>query len=566
MNDRFVEDVKSRIDIVDIVRRYAELKKTGKNYMCCSPFRKERTPSFCVSPDKQFWYDFGTSEGGDVISFLERIENISFLESVEMLADMAGMEMPKEMTHTASNREQKKDIFALHKKANEYFQAQLSKTESAQLYLSKRGITDDLIEQWGLGYGGEKENGLTQFLLNEGFSADLIAQSGVAFERDFGNQTMKDRFLNRIIIPVHEPRNGDIIAFTGRDIGGKSPAKYINSPENPVYKKSSTLFGLYQARSAIREQDKIVFVEGNFDVISVHKAGIAYAVATCGTSLTDDHLRITKRMTQNVYLAFDSDIAGKKATLRALEMCLQIDIYPFIIDIQGVKDLDDLVQTNPESIHSLLKNAPVALSFLLDRFAHKYLNGSMEGKQLFLDSFFEYMALIRRPLVLDEMIESVAQKMKKPRLLIEQEFQRFLMKNSTVKVSRKEPEIKKTVFTLSQAFLGFLMAHWDFFGSRVNEKIQELFDESEALLFQKIRQGDSLQPQEEHRLHAFQLSQELLYAHDVSSERLKQDFGAFIERLKQPKQRKQETNDQLKQFYALQNQTITPASTTENLL
>jgi DNA primase len=541
MDDRFIEDLKNRVDIVDIARKYMELKKSGKNFMGRSPFRNERTPSFCVSPDKQFWYDFGASEGGDVISFLERIENIDFPEAVEILADMVGVEVPKSKAKTGPTKEQKKDIYALHAKAVEYFTDQLNKNKKAKDYLANRNISDSVISDWSLGYGGDSVDGLTKFLLQAGFSRADIAQSGVAFEVEFGAQTMKDRFAKRVMIPVHDAR-GDIIAFTGREIYGEKVAKYINSPENPVYRKSSTLFGLYQARKAIREQDFALLVEGNFDVISAQNAGFINTVATCGTSLTEDHLRILKRSTQNIYLAFDSDIAGKKATLKAVEMCLMMELSPFIVDIVGAKDLDELAQENPGELKKVVQNAHNALIFLLEKFSLKFLNGAIEGEKKFLDSFFYFVRLVPRPIEVDDLLTKISTKLNRHKSLIEDEFQKYCQNNKRI-VKEKVDETQSQRFTREQSFVGFLSAHWDVFGPKLNEKILELFhDQAAEILSKKIRE-QPLSVDEQKVLISWELHQEMLYGDRNDPETLGRDFQVFVTKLKEEMIKKQRLQD-----------------------
>ncbi len=534
MNDRFLEDLKNRIDIVEVIRKYAELKKSGKNYMGRSPFRNERTPSFCVSPDKQFWYDFGTSEGGDVISFLERIESLSFPEAVEHLADMAGVELPKEsFQKSGPSKEVKKDIFMLHQKAARFFQEQLEKNKEAQKYLKERGISDEVCKEWRLGYGGDIADGLTKYLLQSGFAQKQISESGVAFEREFGAKTMRDRFLRRLMIPICEPKEGKIVAFTGRDLSGeKKVAKYINSPENPVYHKSSTLFGFDRARKVIREKDAVILVEGNFDVISAHTAGFRNTVATCGTSLTEDHLRILKRLTKNFYLAFDTDVAGKKATLRAVEMVLKMELNPFIIEVKGKKDLDELAQENPKELQKVVKNAHNAVLFLLEKFTLKNLDGSIEGEKKFLDSMFYFLKLVSRPVEVDEMINTMALRLNRAKSIIEEEFQRYKAKHIQP-VQRRHEKVSRQKFSREEAFVGFLCANWDFFGGKLNDKILDLVSgECKDLLERKFQQKD-FTSEEQKKLLGWQLHQELLYGDTPSPDILKRDFLTFTKQLEQ---------------------------------
>ncbi len=556
MNDRFLEDLKNRIDIVEIVRKYAELKKSGKNYMCRSPFRNERTPSFCVSPDKQFWYDFGTSEGGDVISFLEKIENFSFTEAVEHLADMAGMEVPQKLDKKTISREKKASIYDLHRQAALFFGKELQKNTQAQTYLKNRGISMKTMVEWQLGYGGDQLDGLTKFLLNKGFSPEKIAESGVAFERDFGNKTMMDRFRKRLIIPIFEARNGEIIAFTGRDLSGeKKVAKYVNSPENPVYHKSSTLFGLHRAKKKIREKDAVILVEGNFDVISMHAVGLTNCVATCGTSLTEDHLRVLRRMTKNIILAFDSDLAGKKATLRAVEMCLKMELNPRIVEIVGGKDLDEMLQKDENSAKLAVRNAQKALDFLFDKFGKKNLDGSIDGETKFLDSFFFFLKLVKRPIEVDDFIDKISRKLNRSRVIIEQEFQRYLTKNKKPERIKNTREKKKKI-SREEGFAGFIGAFpkisRKIVGNKVEKFLQYFSEEKSREILRKFLLAEEMSAEEKLEFNSWVLAQENLYGEMFSVENQKKEFKRFFEKLKQKKQKKSKARNDLERFYATQ--------------
>ena len=539
MNDRFLEDLKNRTDIVELVRKYAELKKAGKNYMCRSPFRNERTPSFCVSADKQFWYDFGTSEGGDAISFLEKIENISFREAVEMLADIAGVEIPQTFGKgEVVSKEEKKDIFALHERANFYFARELQNTKKAAEYLASRGISEEVIKDWGLGYGGDTEDGLTKFLLSEGFSESKIAESGVAFEREFGDKKMRDRFFGRLMIPIRESREGKIIAFTGRDLSGKKDvAKYVNSPENPVYHKSATLFGLERARKVIREKDFAILVEGNFDVISAHSGGFCNTVATCGTSLTEDHLRLIKRLTKNVYLAFDNDIAGKKATLRAVEMTLKMELSPFVIEIPEGKDLDELVRKNASMLQKVVEGAQNALLFLCDKFAAKYLTGSIEGEKKFLDALFYFLRFVFRPVERDELLGRMAKKINRAKGIVEEEYRKYAASNRSVEKPETREEGKGQKLTREECFVGFLSAYWDFFADKISENVLDLFSGLPKELLEKKLIAEALTEEEQKILLSWELFEGNLYGEDISDDILERDMKSFIDNLKKGKEK-----------------------------
>ncbi len=535
MNDKVVEDIKNRVDLIEIVRKYATIKKSGKNYSCKSPFRNERTPSFSISPEKQVWYDFGASEGGDVISFVEKIENCSFLEAVEHLADISGTELPKNFGEGAGvSKQEKKDIFSLHKVAAEFFADTLQKNKIALKYCKDRHISESMIKDWNLGYGGSVKNGLTQHLLKKGFAQDLIAQSGVAFQRDFGDKQMMDRFYERLIIPVCEPRNGEIIAFTGRilSIGNKKIAKYVNSPENPVYHKSSTLFGLDKARGNIRAKDAVILVEGNFDVVFAHDRGFSNVIATCGTALTDGHLRILKRLTKNIYLAFDADLAGKKATLKSTEMLLKMELNPYIVEVEGAKDFGEFLENkeNATVLQKILKKPVSAMDFFFEKFANKNLNGTVEGEKKFLDSFFYFLGLALRPIEVDDYLNRLATKLNRSKSIIEAEFTKF-KSQKTVYTKEKYVEATKIGFSRQEHFLGFLSANFEVFKpilEKQQEKLSNLFSEESPLqiLIKKILDTE-LTDQEQQKLLGWEMFGRSLTERS-DEEFLKTEFNAFV--------------------------------------
>lgn len=580
MNDRFVEDVKSRVDLVEIVRKYAEVKKVGKNFSCKSPFRNERTPSFSISPEKQMWYDFGASEGGDAISFIEKIENCSFREAVEILADMAGVSIPKDFgADKGPSKAEKQDLVTLHQKAAEFFATIWQKSKKAQAYTESRGLTKDIVERWQLGYGGEAKDGLTKHLLKAGFKEALIAQSGVAFERSFGDQAMMDRFWGRIMIPICEPRNGDIIAFSGRDILEREKVgKYVNSPENPLYHKSSTLFGLDRARQSIKDQDAVILVEGNLDVIFAHERGFHNTVATCGTALTDDHLRTLRRFTSNFYLAFDNDLAGKKATLKSVEMCLQMELNPYVLSLDNlsdsapppssspqqeggktqVKDFGDFLvdEKNTTTLQKMIKAAPPALDFFLERFAQKIgvsrpgpdpgsSQSNIEGEKKFLDSFFFFLKLVSRPIEVDEYLGRVAAKLNRSPQIIRDEFERFTANQSNYTKAKFVPETQVR-FSREQNFVGFVYAFWTELEGALAPKAEELEallgePEPRNLLSKKLR-GEDLTIDEKTQATAWELWQENLFegaAPDL--ETLKTSLQQYVQILKMEAQKRERT-------------------------
>lgn len=554
MNDRFLEDLKDRLDIRDIVGRYTTLKRSGKNWMGKSPFRRERTPSFSVSPDRNLWYDFGASEGGDMIRFIEKVENMSFNEAVEFLAQIAGVDVPQSFGADPKTKEKKSDLYELHQAAADFFAQQLQTHKTASEYLIKtRAFSSETIATWQLGYGGDQADGLTQYLLKKEFKHHQITESGVAFDRNFGDKTMKDRFGQRVMIPIREPKNGKIIAFSGRTLSSeKKIAKYVNSPENPVYHKSATLFGLYEAKQAIRKRDNIIIVEGNFDVVAAHAAGITHTVATCGTSLTEEHLRIIKRFTKNVTLAFDNDDAGKKATLRATEMLLQAKLNPFILPIRtDVKDIDEALSKNKEEVITAAKDPVPALRFFLDKFAEKLLGQGIEGRKKFLDSYFYFLRLLERPIEIDFYIEEMAKLIMRPKSLIEAEFKKFAAKKVRYQKPKFVQETVRKKITREESLVGFACLFWEKIAPEISEKICNLLkeDQPKSFLRRKI-DGVALTADENTELSSWEIYIGEFYNDMTDQKKINADLKAFILTLNTKKNTRDKSNEELNQFHS----------------
>lgn len=286
-----VAQIKDRLDIVDVVSKYVILKKSGGNYWGCCPFHNEKTPSFSVSPAKQIYKCFGCGEGGDVLSFLMKINNQSFAEVVKEQAEILGIELPNNFDKSKDNKDIKEQIYSCMKDAAEFYKKTLleNKTSEAYQYLANRGITDENIETYRLGFAPNAYDALQKFLKVK-HNEEIQEKAGLIIKRENGNGFI-DRFRNRITIPIFDEK-GNIVAFGARAIEAGQNPKYLNSPETLVYNKSHVLYGLYHAKEAIKEKDSIVIMEGYFDVISAQVNGVKNAVGACGTALTDSHVKL----------------------------------------------------------------------------------------------------------------------------------------------------------------------------------------------------------------------------------------------------------------------------------
>ncbi|BCB25587.1 DNA primase [Sulfurimicrobium lacus] len=312
----FIQDLLNRLDVVDVVERYVPLKKAGANYMACCPFHNEKSPSFSVSPTKQFYHCFGCGAHGTAISFVMEYQGLGFIEAVEELARSAGMTVPQEAGGEKSRPSQSTELAELMLQATRYYREQLKRAPQAIEYLKQRGLSGEIAARFGVGYAPAAWQNLVEIFHD--YTSKTLVQAGLVIEGENGKRY--DRFRDRIMFPILNQR-GTVIGFGGRVLGQGEP-KYLNSPETPLFEKGQELYGLYQARKAIREAGRVLVVEGYMDVVALAQHGIEYAVATLGTATTPTHVQKLLRQSDSVVFCFDGDTAGRKAAWRALENSL----------------------------------------------------------------------------------------------------------------------------------------------------------------------------------------------------------------------------------------------------
>lgn len=340
--DDLVEEVRMRNDIVDVVGSYVRLQKKGNTYFGLCPFHNEKTGSFSVSPHKQMFYCFGCGAGGNVFTFLMKYENFTFSESMQVLADRVGIDLPKQELSAAQKREadRRVQLLEIQKEAAKYFYMLLRnpRGERALQYFKDRGLSDETIQKFGLGYSDQYSDDLYKYLRKKGYQDELLKDSGlVTIDEVRGGH---DKFWNRAMFPIMDAHS-KVIGFGGRVMGEGEP-KYLNSPETKIFDKSRNLYGLFLARSSRR--DYFLLCEGYMDVISLHQAGFDNAVASLGTALTSGHANLLKRFTKNVYLTYDSDGAGVKAALRAIPILKEVGITTKVVNMRPHKDPDEFIK------------------------------------------------------------------------------------------------------------------------------------------------------------------------------------------------------------------------------
>lgn len=356
--------IKDRIDIVQFIQEYIPLKKSGANWKANCPFHQEKSPSFMVHPEKQIWHCFGCGKGGDVFSFLQEMEGLGFAEALKLLADRAGVKLDRfisEIKQSERNR-----LLEIVKKAAYFFHHFLVDIPGSTLardYLKKRGLKESTIREWNIGYSSDQWDLLVKYLLKYGYGIDDMVASGLVIKRDVEqNRPARyyDRFRGRIMFPIADV-HGNIVGFTGRVViqTDQSGGKYVNTPQTVLYDKSRVVYGLDKAKTAIKAADKVVLVEGQMDVISCHEAGMKYVVAASGTALTVDQIKLTKRFTSNIVMAFDADSAGENAGKRGIDVALEEGMHVKIAQIPENlgKDADECIRKDSKRWFKVIEDA-----------------------------------------------------------------------------------------------------------------------------------------------------------------------------------------------------------------
>lgn len=374
------EEVRSRLNIEDIVGEYVHLKRAGRNFKGLSPFSGEKTPSFFVSPDKNIWHDFSSNKGGDVFSFVMEVEGLDFRGALELLARKAGVELADyESAGAKALAARKKRALEANALAARYYQQCLLRNQHAVEYVFRqRGLDKRVVRDFQIGYAPDSGTALVNMLQKRGFSKKDIADAGLA------NRYGGDMFRGRMTIPLMDA-SGQVIGFTGRILGEVPNApKYLNTPQTILYDKGRHIFALSQAKEAIRKSEFVVMVEGNVDVISSHQAGVRQVVATAGTAMTEHHLRAIKRLTGDVRLAYDGDKAGIAATERAIAIAAQVGVDLTIITLpSGAKDPDDLIRSDPAQWERAIAQASPAIDWVLQQYSARVDMKSAVGKRAF---------------------------------------------------------------------------------------------------------------------------------------------------------------------------------------
>ena len=451
-----IQEIKDRLDVVSVIGRYVQLKKSGSSYKGLCPFHSEKTPSFHVFPQTNTWKCFGCGAGGDIFTFVEKRENLPFPDVLRMLAREAGVPLEEVRPEARDARQRLLDI---HNAATSFFQSNLltgPEGERARVYLAHRGVSQEAIEQFQLGFARDGWEHLIHHLKSKGYSLEEIIQAGLAIPRDTGGAY--DRFRNRLIIPIRDVQ-GRVIAFGGRILGEGEP-KYLNSPQTPLFDKSRVIFGLDMAKRAIRARDQVVLVEGYMDVISAHQRGFKNVVAAMGTSLTSQQVQLLSRYSRNFVFALDADAAGARATWRGVmivqetlsergvlaptssgfrtEKRLFADVSIAIMP-QG-QDPDDVLRQDPEQWRALIENAIPVVDYIIQQTAAQHDLATASGKSQFVAEVLPTLSKIGDAIQRRHYIGRVAALARVREIDVEEALAQFERGERRRSLKRKTPE------------------------------------------------------------------------------------------------------------------------------
>ncbi|HPA25437.1 MAG TPA: DNA primase [bacterium] len=476
------EEIKSKLDIVDLIQEYTPLKQSGINLKGLCPFHNEKTPSFMVSREKQFFKCFGCGEGGDIFTFLQKIENLEFPEALKILAEKAGVKLIKQ-NYNPTFENLKTRLYDLHEIAVEFYQTQFNSPIGypALSYLkTERGLPDNILKDFQIGYAPESWDVLSKFLKTKGFTDSEIMQSGLVVEKNnnAGGLNYYDRFRNRIMFPILDYHQ-NVVGFTARAMNKEESAKYINTPQTLIYNKSQVLYGLDKAKQAIRERGYVILVEGNMDVIASHIAGVKNVVASSGTSLTIDQLKILKRHTENLALCFDADSAGIKAAERGVDLIWAEGLNVKVIILpKSFKDPDELVKKNPtvwvEVSHKFIN----FMDYLL------YLNLSqknlslIDAKKIVAGKILPWINKLTNPIDKEHYLKILANKINVTEATLKEVMQKNVLKTSTQStMSAKSPtqavQINKEKI-MTERFLAIILGQGEYLIQAINKLLPEM--------------------------------------------------------------------------------------------
>lgn len=461
-----VSEIKSRLNIEDIVAQYVQLKPAGRNLKGLCPFHQEKTPSFMVSPEKELAYCFGCHKGGDLFAFIQEVEGVEFKDAVKILADKCGIDPAEYQIGTQSkhSKSEKDEIYEIHNKAAKFYSDLLWNTDDGKKvleYLRNRGLTDDSIRDFNFGLSPDSFDQTHLELVKSGYSRKILGLSGMAISKDTNSELVYDRFRRRLMIPIYDSL-GKIVGFGGRALKKDDEPKYLNSSDSPIYKKSEVMYGYNFAKDSIKKTEKALLVEGYFDVIMSYQVGVRNVVATSGTALTIQQIKLLKRLTKDLIFCFDTDKAGIEAAKRGFLLAQKEGMNVNVLCVPGAKDPADYIKNHGAQWNKIAETTIPFMEFALNDALKRNDPNKLEGKKAVMEEMTEYLLILSSSLERDFYIREIAQKIDAKEVQIYDELKRSIESSKSKiyeKPEKKQDDNKK--FNLLDLIFGLVYENPD---------------------------------------------------------------------------------------------------------
>ena len=531
-----VSEIKSRLNIEDIVSHYVQLKRAGRNFKGLCPFHHEKTPSFMVSPDKQIAYCFGCHKGGDIFKFIQEAEGVEFKDAIKILAERAGIdpkeyEFSPESEHTKSEKE---ELYEMHRKTAKFYRDCLWNSEEGKPvleYLRKRGLTDNSINEFEVGLSPDSFDKTHLFLVKEGYSRKVIVLAGLGIAKETNADNIYDRFRGRLMFPIYDPA-GRILGFGGRALKPGDEPKYLNSPDSPIYKKSEVLYGYNFAKDTVKQTGEMILVEGYFDVIMSHQAGVKNTSATSGTALTIQQIKLIKRTTSKLFFCFDTDNAGIDAAKRGFELAEKEGMNISVITVPGAKDPADFVLEHGNAWAEVVKTNVPFMEFCIKQVINKHEIHSIDGKKDALKEIIQYLKLLESPFEKDQYIRSIAHHLDAKETQIYDELKKSESKER-FRISDEKAEKSPTAykFTMADVLFGLAYEHPTVVKELFKEIPEDSLTESEKNIYNTYKDHYNLLAEDLKKDFLLCISEDLRQKIELISLYIEDVYGAFNEEM-----------------------------------
>jgi DNA primase len=473
-----VDEIKDRLPIEDLVSQYVTLKKVGRSLKGLCPFHNEKTPSFIVSPERGIAYCFGCNRGGDIFKFMQEVENVDFPDALKILAERTGVKLDSYKFEKPQSADQKDQMYNIHEKAARFYEQNLWKTADGEKvldYLRGRGLGDESIRMFRVGFSPDSFDQTNTMLQKEGFTKKSLVAAGIALTQETTVDKIYDRFRGRLMFPIFDSL-GRVIGFGGRALKKEQDPKYLNSPDTAIYHKSQVLYGFSHGKQAIKEKGTVVLVEGYMDLIAVHQSGVKNAVATSGTALTAKQLRILKPFVSNLILAFDMDLAGQEAAQRAYELSQEYEYTVKVALLPSGKDPAEYAKSNSAGLAEIFEKSFTYGEYLYKKLMQAYGTEDLASKRKIIHEFMPFMGGLKSSIEKDGFIRDLARDMDLKESQIYDEIRNFklpMFHPARGRGALSDEPVKQKKYTAEELIIGFMI---DF--PRVASIIRNKLDEN----------------------------------------------------------------------------------------